>query len=209
MVTGATAAAKGMTMEEDGGKEGGGVAQSWRSQSSGYDCDDNEDDNGEESHSSSRCRRPPPSRIVIDVDVVERRRDRTAVNALRGMGGDDDVDVDVDADADVVDGGVISTAAKNDGENDGGDRRPSPLRVTFVDDDISAHWHRRTHLRVRSSPPPPRPQCGSAGRRRGRRARHRRVGGRSRDTSQSSGGVGWGGGGRRGKIKSGHNQQSN
>jgi hypothetical protein len=40
------------------------------------------------------------------------------------MGGDDDVDVDVDvdADADVVDGGVISTAAKNDGENDGGDR---------------------------------------------------------------------------------------
>ena len=53
MVTGATAAAKGMTMEEDGGKEGGGVAQSWRSQSSGYDCDDNEDDNGEELHSSS------------------------------------------------------------------------------------------------------------------------------------------------------------
>jgi hypothetical protein len=28
LVPGATAAAKGMTMEEDGGKEGGGVAQS-------------------------------------------------------------------------------------------------------------------------------------------------------------------------------------
>jgi hypothetical protein len=70
-----------MTMEEDVRKEGGGVVRSWRSQSSGYDCDDDDNHNDDEEeeeeeiidklHSSSRCRHPPPSRIFVNVDVIE------------------------------------------------------------------------------------------------------------------------------------------